>query len=270
MCPRVSIFIGVLQQVENLENELRASYPSETQPFRGSEIPREKPRLMKREPRQQLPVDHRPIRVEAAVGHAVAVEILGAVHRKGETRARGPRRSQGNAARQRHDKVGLEFVPLIELVDAVIGGRIEWIRRSKKGFGVTFGRAIARALRQGVVGVELPVVVQRLSKGDKKGVIATVTEAGECVRLCNGRVWSSGGQNVHAASELIELGRRRKVAIPQCRAIPTDTKVLRIAEHVASLDRHADDETPGDRGAHLKDTWISKVGIHVLNGRRAK
>src|SRR5439155_11111623 len=51
--PRVSIFVGVLQQVENLENELGASQPSETQPFRGSEIPREKPRLMKREPRQQ-------------------------------------------------------------------------------------------------------------------------------------------------------------------------------------------------------------------------
>src|SRR6266850_7675881 len=92
----VRIFIGVLQQVENLENELRTSRPSESQSFRGSEIPREKTRLMKREPRQQLPVDHRPIRLEAAVGHAVAVEIIGTVDREGEARARRPRGSQRN------------------------------------------------------------------------------------------------------------------------------------------------------------------------------
>ena len=83
--PWVRIFIVVRQQIENLDNELRASKPSETEPLRGAEIPCEKTRLMKREPWQQPPIDHRPIRLEAAVGHGVAVEIPGTVHRKGET-----------------------------------------------------------------------------------------------------------------------------------------------------------------------------------------
>ena len=115
-------------------------------------------------------------------------------------------------------------MPLVELVDAVVRVEIEGIGWPELCFGVTLSRTVADALRERVVSVELPPVRQRFAERDRERLITAPAEARERVRLSDGRVRASGGENVDATPELIEAAS----AAPGCG--PTTSSEIRRRE----------------------------------------
>src|SRR5262245_60679207 len=86
LCARIGVGVVGVQEIEDVEDELQMHARRQHRSLGGSEIPRGPGRLMIREQRQQLPVDDRPVRLKAAVGDSVAVEIGGTVQDRKSTR----------------------------------------------------------------------------------------------------------------------------------------------------------------------------------------
>jgi hypothetical protein len=127
-----------VQHIEDIDDRLPGAARERKRPGEAK-VPGENRWLAKGEAREQLSINNRTVRVHAVVLNAVPVYVSGGVGREGDAGIRHPDRSEGQVQRQPDDQLRRERMPYVQLVDAVVGPKIERIGWPEPRLGIPFG-----------------------------------------------------------------------------------------------------------------------------------